>query len=122
MSILNLLEKARDRAFQPADHDTIGEARNLIAEIHAKLDGVEWNSDTTNDIAELLARHGLPAGAYDPDEESEEEKFAKNLGWASFEDSEDPDLLVVANEGRSVHFTGEEAWKEAAEWEKKKGD
>lgn len=67
MSILNLLQTAQDRACQAADHDTIGEARMLIAEIHAKLDGVEWNSDTTNDIAELLARHGLPVGAYDPE-------------------------------------------------------
>lgn len=66
MSILNLLETAQRRAFQPADEDTIGEARNLIGEIHALLDGKEWNSDTTNDIAELLARHGLPVGAYDP--------------------------------------------------------
>lgn len=68
MSILNLLETARDRSFQPADHATIEEARRLIADIHAKLDGVEWNSDTTNDIAELLARHGLPVGAYDPED------------------------------------------------------
>lgn len=67
MSILNLLETAQNRAFQPADHDTIGEARNLIGEIHVLLDGVEWNSDTTNDIAALLARHGLPVGAYDPE-------------------------------------------------------
>lgn len=68
MSILNLLETARDRSFQPADHATIEEARQLIADIHVLLDGVEWNSDTTNDIAELLARHGLPVGAYDPED------------------------------------------------------
>lgn len=68
MSILNLLETARDRSFQPADHDTIEEARQLIQDVHTLLDGVEWNSDTTNDIADLLARHGLPVGAYDPED------------------------------------------------------
>lgn len=68
MSILNRLEKAKERAFQAADHDAIEEASKLIAVIHAQLHGVEWDSDTTNNIAELFARHGMPVGAYDPED------------------------------------------------------
>lgn len=69
MSILNLLETARDRSFQPADHDTIEEARQLISDIHKLLDGKEWSPQTTNDIAELIGEAGLEVNAYyDPED------------------------------------------------------
>lgn len=63
MSILNLLETARDRAFQASDHATIEEARALIESIHKLLDGKEWSSQTTNDIAELISEKGLVINA-----------------------------------------------------------
>lgn len=70
MSILNMLEKARDRAFQAADHDAIEEARQLISAIHGLLDGKEWNPQTTNDIADLIGEAGLEVNAcYDEDED-----------------------------------------------------
>lgn len=68
MTILNLLETAQNRAFQSADHDTIGEARELIAEVHAVLDGVEWNADTPQAVAGILARYGLEVTPYDPED------------------------------------------------------
>ncbi len=38
---------------------TLNEAHGLIANIHALMDGREWNSDTTSAIAEALTLAGL---------------------------------------------------------------
>lgn len=43
----------------------------------------------------------------------ESEVSARRAGWASFVDDEDPSLLVVAHQDRSVHFTGASAWDDA---------
>lgn len=49
------------------------------------------------------------------------EAQARRYGWTDFQDSDDAALLVVANDNRSVHFTGPNAWAEALAWDKDNG-
>ena len=44
------------------------------------------------------------------------EKLATALGWCSFVDDCEPDLLVVAGDDYPVHFTGSTAWEDAIAW------
>lgn len=50
-----------------------------------------------------------------------DEAVARKAGWNNFEDVEDPSLLVVAHDNRSVHFTGPTAWAECLEWDAQHG-
>ena len=72
---LELAEWARSMAADSSNIDAplfaeAAEQLEALSRIHAELDGVEWNSDTTSNIADHLAAVGLePAPCDDDDDE-----------------------------------------------------
>lgn len=77
MSILDRLDAVEHnlKVLKASGHNmtfeltTISATKELISRLHKLVDGKEWNSQTTCDMADLLATQGLEVRPVDEEEE-----------------------------------------------------